>query len=74
MQDVTKACENADQQMLKNLAHQLKGACGSAGFAVLAQQAAQLETLVVSRELDSAKKTVDELNQLCRELTTSRST
>ena len=68
MGDIKKACEDTDGTTLKQVAHQLKGASRSAGFMVIGDQAESLEKLVTSERIDDAKKTVDQLCDLCEKL------
>lgn len=72
MMNILQAWEITDIKLLKALAHQLNGASGTAGFGVLSDYAGRLETLLVNEDLDSAKKTINRLNHLCRKVITKQ--
>jgi CheY-like chemotaxis protein/HPt (histidine-containing phosphotransfer) domain-containing protein len=66
--EIADAAANADTNLLKKLAHTLKGASGSAGFPIVAQKAAAIEQSILKNAIDAMKNEVDELNMLCKNL------
>ncbi len=67
--NIIKKIENAisesDNEKLRSISHQLRGASASAGFAALSEYVAKAETLLVEKRLDSAKVAVDQMTALC---------
>jgi HPt (histidine-containing phosphotransfer) domain-containing protein len=57
----------SDREGLRRVAHQLKGAAGSYGFAPISPAAARLEGAIVqSRPEEEISRAMDELIDLCR--------
>ena len=61
MSDIDHAVGAGDFQVLKGLAHQLKGSGGGYGYPVLTELAAQVEQYAVSEALPECQKAVDNL-------------
>ena len=74
LENINNANTDDDVDLIKNLAHELKGASGCAGFEVLEEYSAELEKTVLEGELDTAKKTVDQINNFCQILINKQST
>ena len=55
LNDIKKACDAADTELLKQAAHQLKGSSQSAGFAVIGEYAIELGKFT-GEELNKAKE------------------
>jgi len=68
IKEINEAAKKADTNLLKQLAHTLKGASGSAGFPVLAEKAALIEHSILQNTIDTLKANVDELSMLCQNL------
>ncbi len=68
LEKLTDACGESNNELFKNMAHQLKGASSSAGFDMLSKQAADLEDLSNQQQLDDIKNQVDELTVLCNRI------
>lgn len=67
---VRHALEEGDEQLLKALAHQLRGSAGGYGFQPITHAAATVENDVKEHvDLDELKASVDELVTLCRRAT-----
>jgi signal transduction histidine kinase/DNA-binding response OmpR family regulator len=65
LEKLTDACGTSNNELFKDIAHQLKGASSSAGFDALSKQAAELEELSQDQQLDDIRKQVDQLSVLC---------
>ena len=71
---IARASEDADFELLKGLAHQLKGASGSAGFEVLAKYADNMGKMVTHKEVDKVKKSIDQLGEFCKKVVERQNT
>jgi len=59
---------SGDWEQLRRVAHQLKGAAGSYGFAPITSSAARLEDAIrQSRPKEDIRRACDELVELCRQ-------
>lgn len=65
---ITDACQDLDFELLKGLAHQLKGASGSAGFMVLSKYVRNVEVMLANEEIEKTKKAIDELGEFCKKV------
>ena len=72
--DINNANSQDDINLISGLAHELKGASGSAGFEVLQEYAQELEKTVKDGQLDTAHKAVDQINDFCRKLIEKQNT
>ena len=59
-------------ETLKRQIHELKGAGGSAGFPIVMQNAAQVESTVAAGQADQLARTVEELLALCEQIMDKR--
>ncbi|MFH0982317.1 MAG: Hpt domain-containing protein [Planctomycetota bacterium] len=62
--DMEKALMNGDFQMLKRLAHQLKGSGGGYGYPALTHLAAEVELQALFETLPECQRALDELKDL----------
>jgi CheY-like chemotaxis protein len=74
LENINAANSKDDLELIQGLAHELKGASGSAGFNVLTEYAADLEDTVNQGQLTTAHKVVEQINSYCRELIEKQST
>lgn len=65
LQELENAIEEADEDKLKSISHQLKGASASAGFTALSEYVEKAETLIIEKRMDFAKEAIDEMTNLC---------
>ncbi len=64
---ILRACQAADVETLKRLAHQLKGSAGSYGFPMITEAAAAVEDAVeTGLDRSSIQSRAEELANLCR--------
>ncbi len=65
--DLESAWRAADIEIVRHIAHQLKGACGGYGFAALGAAAADLEQAVkaTDHDLSCVQRELDQLLDLC---------
>jgi HPt (histidine-containing phosphotransfer) domain-containing protein len=64
---ITRAARENDLLRLATLSHQLKGAAGGYGFAVITDAARKLEKLARDeQEIEQVREALDELSDLCR--------
>ena len=71
---IARASQEMDFELLKGLAHQLKGASGSAGFAVLSKYVGSMENLLADKEIEKIKKTIDQLGEFCKKVVERQNT
>lgn len=71
---IARAAQEADFELLKGLAHQLKGASGSAGFTVLCKYVANMEDLLANKEIEKIKETIDQLGEFCKKVVKRQNT
>ncbi len=63
---ISSACASEQLDVLRSLAHQVKGSAGGYGFGPITEQAAQVEALLYQEaELEEIRKQVDALVDLC---------
>jgi PAS domain S-box-containing protein len=65
LKELENAISESDNEKLRSISHQLKGASASAGFTALSEYVAKAETLLVEKRLESAKFAIDEMTALC---------
>lgn len=63
-----EAFENNDMKTLKDLAHEVKGAGGSAGFSILTEKCAAMEPLIVDNKIEDVKIALAEFFELCKKV------
>ena len=68
IQRLTNATEAADMEVIKSVAHQLKGASGSAGFKAFSKFAGELEMLAIDKKLDQVTFGVEQVNMFCKKV------
>jgi CheY-like chemotaxis protein len=71
---ITRAAQEADFELLEGLAHQLKGASGSAGFTVLCKYVTSMEDLLANKEIEKIKETIDQLGEFCKKVVKRQNT
>ena len=71
---IVRASQEADFELLEGLAHQLKGASGSAGFTVLSKYVANMEDLLANKEIEKIKETIDQLGEFCKKVVKRQNT
>lgn len=65
MEQIRKAFESTDRDRLVRLIHQLKGAAGSYGFAVLTQVAADVEQTLLEENGENDLDAINRLLETC---------
>ena len=60
-----EAFANNDMKTLKDLAHEIKGAGGSAGFNILTEKCAAMEPLIVENKIEDVKVALSEFFSIC---------
>ena len=65
---ITTAWEKENLNALESYVHELKGASGSAGFFTLADNAADVEQLVQSSQINLLAEALDHLKQTSEEI------
>lgn len=68
MAQITDACQELDFELLKGLAHQLKGASGSAGFMALSKYVGNVEVMMANEDIEKTKNAIDELGKFCKKV------
>ncbi len=69
VETISVALENSDMENLAYILHDLKGSSGSVGLHDVMAKAAQVENLVKTEQLDSLRENIDELIDLCQQVT-----
>jgi two-component system, sensor histidine kinase len=60
--------ENNDMKTLKDLAHEIKGAGGSAGFNILTEKCAAMEPLILDNKVEDVKVALAEFFSICKKV------
>ena len=68
IKEIENAISESDNEKLRSISHQLKGASASAGFTALSEYVAKTEALLIEKRLDSAKTAVDQMANLCHKV------
>ena len=68
---IIEAMENQETKRLKEVFHELKGVGGSVGFPTITQLAKDIEGPLAEEDYSSIKNKVNELNNICTEITRS---
>ena len=73
MDKILKAVDGGDMAKLRELIHDVKGAGGSAGFDVIYEKSASVESAISGGDIEVTKQSVEELVQLCQRAAAYRS-
>ncbi len=68
IQQFKQAWQSKSADELKTIAHQMKGASGSAGYSVLSEKLAEVENAAEEQKIDEITEQVDNLSKLCEQL------
>lgn len=66
LRGMKEAAAQVDFDNLRSLAHQLKGAGGGHGYAVLTHVAGVLEEQALAKQIDDCRRSIEELGALVR--------
>ncbi len=72
VQELNDACEKADNEVLKSIAHKMKGASGSAGYSILSDYAAKIEDLAKESRIEILENSIQQIIKLCDKIVEKR--
>ncbi len=66
LENIKKALDSCDLAQLKDLFHEIKGAGGSAGFPILTERSAYIESLVKTQKTEEMKIAIEDFFNICK--------